>query len=59
MRWVAPDIKIKEIFVAYRQSRQLHKLAQEIVRITGADTTKVVLPDYAKTMEYPQFWRRT
>ena len=48
MRWVVSDVEIKEVFVVYRQSRQLHELAREIVKMSGADTAQVVLPDYAE-----------
>ena len=43
MKWAVPDMEIRDISVAYRQSRQLHDLTRKIVGSSGAD---VVLPDY-------------
>jgi DNA helicase IV len=44
MKWVVPDMDIRDIAVGYRQSRQLYDLTRKIV---GSDSTNVMLPDYA------------
>ena len=46
MEWAVPDIDTKAITVAYRQSRQLHELAQQIASLSGASAADVILPDY-------------
>lgn len=45
MKWVVPDIDIRAISVAFRQTRQLHDLARQIVGLAGASAATVVLPD--------------
>lgn len=46
MRWVIPDIASRSITVAYRQSKQLHELAKQIVIHSDGDAIKVELPDF-------------
>ncbi len=46
MRWVIPDIASRSITVAYRQSKQLHELAKQIVVHSGGDAINVELPDF-------------
>lgn len=46
MRWVMPDIAFRSVAVAYRQSRQLHQLAKQIVVHSGGDAIDVELPDF-------------
>ena len=43
MKWVVPDMDIRDIALGYRQSRQLHDFTCKIV---GSSGTAVVLPDY-------------
>lgn len=44
MRWVFPDIDIREVSVAYRQSRQLNELARDIITVLGGADQHVSLP---------------
>jgi hypothetical protein len=44
MRWVFPDIEIREVSVAYRQSRQLNELAKAIISVLGVAEQHVSLP---------------
>jgi DNA polymerase III delta prime subunit len=44
VRWVFPEIDIREISVAYRQSRQLNDLARSIVTVLGGGDRHVSLP---------------
>jgi DNA helicase IV len=44
MRWVFPDIEIREVSVAYRQSRQLNELARAIISVLGVAEQHVSLP---------------
>lgn len=53
MRWVIPDIETRSISVAYRQSRRLHELARQLVRLAGNGAAEVVLPDYAENEGVP------
>ncbi len=48
MRWAVPNIETRWISVAYRQSRRLHELARQLVRLAGDAAAEVVLPDYAE-----------
>jgi superfamily I DNA/RNA helicase len=53
MKWAVPDIEIKAVAIAYRQSRQLHDFARRIVGLAGADAADAVLPDYAENDGVP------
>ena len=44
MKWVFPDIEVKEITVSYRQSRQLNDLAQAIIKAAGGTDQRATLP---------------
>ncbi|MBV5327606.1 MAG: ATP-binding domain-containing protein [Chlorobium sp.] len=46
MKWVFPEIEIKEVTVSYRQSRQLNELARSIVLATCLEGYEVTLPKY-------------
>ena len=45
MAWVAPSIKVEQINVTYRQSRQLNELANKLMQISG---------EYDKAAELPK-----
>lgn len=45
IEWVSPDIEIKHIKIAYRQSRQLNDLAKAIIQVTDGFDSDVVLPE--------------
>ena len=47
MKWVFPEIEIKEIKITYRQSRQLNELSRSIILATGGRDPGVTLPPYA------------
>ena len=44
MRWSCADIMIREVNVAYRQTRQLNNLSSAIVELTGGIKPKASLP---------------
>jgi hypothetical protein len=44
MKWVFPEIEVKEITVSYRQSRQLNELARAIILAAGGTDQGVSLP---------------
>ena len=46
MEWAIPNLETREVRVLYRQSRQLHDFAKEIIGISGGDVTDAVLPKY-------------
>jgi hypothetical protein len=46
MKWVLPDIASKSVAVAYRQSRQLHDLAKQIIVQFGGNAIDVALSDF-------------
>ena len=47
MKWAIPNIDDREVHVPYRQSRQLHNFAEQIIRISGDDNIPdAVLPKY-------------
>ncbi len=46
MKWVFPEIEIKEITITYRQSRQLNELSRSIIIATGGKDPEVTLPPY-------------
>ncbi len=44
MRWAFPKIEVRPIQVSYRHSRQLNRLATEIVRLCSGESVDVGLP---------------
>lgn len=44
LSWSLPSVEIREISIAYRQSRQLNNLAQDIIRAVGGTVQNVSLP---------------
>lgn len=46
MQWVLPDIASRTVTVAYRQSKQLHELAKQIVAQSGGGVIDTALPDF-------------
>ncbi|MHB1142839.1 MAG: ATP-binding domain-containing protein [Sulfuricaulis sp.] len=46
LKWVHPDIDIREITVSYRQSRQLNELAHAIIRAVGGTDQGASLPEH-------------
>lgn len=46
MKWFLPDIASRTVTVAYRQSRQLHDLAKQIVTLSGGSSVDTALPDF-------------
>ena len=46
MRWVFPEIEVREVSVAYRQSRQLNELARAIIEVLGGADPHVSLPQH-------------
>ena len=44
VKWVFPEMEIREVNVAYRQSRQLNELANDIVKVFGGTDLNVRLP---------------
>ncbi|PHP64572.1 hypothetical protein CSC94_23675 [Zhengella mangrovi] len=53
MKWVLPDIATKTVTVAYRQSRQLHNLARQLVVLSGGKKEDAVLPNFAENEGVP------
>jgi len=53
MKWVLPDIAMRTVTVAYRQSRQLHNLARQLVVLTGGSEDDAILPDFAENEGVP------
>ncbi len=48
MKWVFPEIEVKEITVSYRQSRQLNELSRAIILAAGGADPGVTLPENVK-----------
>jgi DNA polymerase III delta prime subunit len=46
MKWVFPEIEVKEITVSYRQSRQLNELARSLIQTTGGTGQGATLPEH-------------
>ncbi len=46
IKWVFPEIEVKEITVSYRQSRQLNELAHAIIETAGGTDQEMVLPEH-------------
>ena len=53
MKWVFPEIEIKEITVAYRQSRQLNELAKALIQSVGGTDSGVALPEHMNNEGVP------
>lgn len=53
MKWVIPEIEIKEIKVAYRQSRQLNELAKALIQSVGGTDSGVALPEHMNNEGVP------
>ena len=53
MKWVLPDIATRTVTVAYRQSRQLHHFARQLVSLSGHSEDDAVLPDFAENEGVP------
>lgn len=46
MKWVFPEIEVKEITVTYRQSRQLNELARSLILASGGTDRGATLPEH-------------
>ncbi len=46
MKWVFPEIEVKEITVTYRQSRQLNELARSLILAAGGADRGATLPEH-------------
>lgn len=44
LKWVFPDLDIKEITISYRQSKQLNELARAMIRAVGGTEQNASLP---------------
>ena len=44
MRWVCPDMEIREVNIGYRQTRQLNELSSAIIELTGGTKPQLRLP---------------
>jgi len=44
LRWVEPNLDIRDVLIAYRQSRQLYEFGQALSQATGGMTTEAGLP---------------
>jgi len=53
MKWVFPEIDIKEVSVAYRQSRQLNELAKALIRTVDGIDSGVALPEHMNNEGVP------
>ena len=53
MKWVLPDIATRTVTVAYRQSRELHNLARQLVVLSGGSEDDAILPDFAENDGLP------
>lgn len=49
IKWVFPEIEVKEITVSYRQTRQLNELARAIILAAGGTDPRVTLPKDVKS----------
>lgn len=49
IKWVFPDIEVREMTVVYRQSRQLNELARAIVRASGGADRAATLPEHVNS----------
>lgn len=46
MKWVFPEIEVKEFTVTYRQSRQLNELARSLILAAGGTDQGATLPEH-------------
>ena len=46
MKWVLPEIEVKEITISYRQSRQLNELARALIQAAGGTGQGATLPEH-------------
>jgi DNA polymerase III delta prime subunit len=46
LKWIFPDLDIREITISYRQTRQLNELARDIIHAVGGTEQRVSLPDH-------------
>ncbi|ABK97874.1 ATP-binding domain-containing protein [Pelobacter propionicus] len=46
LKWVMPDFEVREITVAYRQSKQLNEFARGIIRTVHGEEQTVTLPKH-------------
>lgn len=46
IKWVFPDIEVKEITVSYRQTRQLNELARALIQAAGGTGLGATLPEH-------------
>lgn len=53
LRWAVPEIQTKEIAVAYRQSGYLHKLARQLVSLSGGNPSDAILPEFSENEGVP------
>lgn len=44
LRWVEPKLDIRDVAIAYRQSRQLYEFGRALSQATGGSPTEAVLP---------------
>lgn len=44
LRWVEPNLDVREVAIAYRQSRQLYEFGRSLSQATGGVPTEAVLP---------------
>jgi hypothetical protein len=53
VKWARPDITTRVVTVAYRQSRYLHSLAQQLVTLFGRAEDRSVLADFVENDGVP------
>lgn len=46
IKWVFPEIEVKEVTFSYRQSRQLSELAQSLIQAAGGTGQGAILPEH-------------
>ncbi|MGL6511205.1 ATP-binding domain-containing protein [Aeromonas hydrophila] len=46
LKWVFPDVEIREISVTYRQSKQLNDLAHAMIQVMGGNEQHANLPEH-------------
>jgi hypothetical protein len=49
VKWIFPEIEIKAVAVAYRQSRQLNEFASSLVKLAGGVDSGVALPEHVNS----------